>query len=538
MVVKGEGFLQSMRDRTAKTTAWAVRFAAGPNRFIVALVALSLALLLSVGVSLLAIPTQARGPDGYNWIERAGNPVFTGTERAYYPRVIKVGATYHMWYTDTAGGVYQVRHTTSTDGLAWSAPTVATGLTGQPAHTVVVNVGTDASPSYRMWYGDGAIWPSGSSCLRTAESSNGLTWINDQAIGEDPNAGLLFTNDVLDPAYNWRYGTYGPGAVLYTPSGYGSLNTSDPMGNKYVMYYDQYTRYWLTGVEEATGLAISADGITWSRYGNGPVLNASGGTGTWDGQYAYAWSVIKDAGGYHMWYSGGIAGGNEGIGYAYSTNGLDWAKDPLSILHRNDPSVPAWRSTRTYTPCVLQEGSIYKMWYSGVGGGVYQVGYATAVKPAGNPTDPVGAVKSSYYQREDVWCGGSGFSPNSDVDVYIVDYVDTWSENMSIPTQRYGNATPKTVHIGPDGNLPLTGIWPGRLAIGHYDVFFDANRNGRYESAVDVDPPFWVFGDPAGQGGSAPVFPNIYVGIAAALGAGALAYLVRATIAKKTPPLS
>jgi hypothetical protein len=82
----------------------------------------------------------------------------------------------------------------------------------------------------------------------------------------------------------------------------------------------------------------------------------------------------------------------------------------------------------------------------------------------------------------------------------------------------------------------LTEIWTSRLAIGHYDVFFDANRNGTYESAVDVDPPFWVFGDPASS--SAPVFPNIYIGIAAALGAGALAYLVRATIAKKAPPLS
>jgi hypothetical protein len=173
------------------------------------------------------------------------------------------------------------------------------------------------------------------------------------------------------------------------------------------------------------------------------------------------------------------------------------------------------------------------MWYSGLGGGVYSVGYATAVKPAGNPTDPVGAVKSSYYQREDVWCGGSGFAPNSYVDVYIVDYVDTWSEGMSIPSPRYGS-TPVPVLIGPDGSLPLTEIWTSRLAVGHYDVFFDANRNGTYESAVDVDPPFWVFGDPASS--SAPVFPNIYIGIAAALGAGALAYLVRASIAKKAFP--
>jgi hypothetical protein len=176
------------------------------------------------------------------------------------------------------------------------------------------------------------------------------------------------------------------------------------------------------------------------------------------------------------------------------------------------------------------------MWYTGVDvptGGTYRVGYAVAVKPSGNPTDPVGAVKSSYYQRENVFCGGSGFFPESDVDVYIVDYVDTWTEGMSIPTPRYGS-TPVRVHIGSDGSLPVTEIWTSRLTPGHYDVFFDANRNGTYESAVDVDPPFWVFGDPA----LTPAFPNIYIGIAAVMGAGAVAYIVRAAMAKKTPPHS
>ena len=184
----------------------------------------------------LAMPVLAESLDGYVWQEYASNPIFPGINRAYYPRVIKVGTTYHMWYTDVTGtGAYQVGHATSADGLAWSATTVVTGLTGQPAHTVVVNVGTDASPSYRMWYGDGATWPFNDSCFRTAQSSDGFTWTNDQAIVQDPNARVVRTDNVSDPAYPWVYGSYGPGAVLYNPSGYGSLNASDPMGNKYVM---------------------------------------------------------------------------------------------------------------------------------------------------------------------------------------------------------------------------------------------------------------------------------------------------------------
>jgi hypothetical protein len=404
----------------------------------------------------------------------------------------------------------------------------------------VVYVATDPYP-YKIWYGNSATWPEGSSCLRTAESSDGLTWINDQAIGEDLNAGLLKTDNVSDPAYAWRYGTYGPGAVLYNPSGYGSLNTSDPMGNKYVMYYDQYTRYWLTGVQEAAGLAISVDGKTWSRYGNAPVLNASGGSTIWDGQYVYVGSVIKDSSGYHAWYSGGIGGSSDGIGYAHSADGLTWTKDLQPILHRNDVGAPSWRNSRTYTPCVLQEGAIYKMWYSGVGGGVYSVGYATARQPGGNPTDPVGSVKRTFFRRDSVYCSGNFFLPRSNVDVYIV-VDDSWSNNMPIPTDLSSDGA-NTLPIDAAGNLVATVIWPARLAIGQYDIIFDTNQDGIYQSGVDVvddpgDPGFEVLDDPPGPSVSAPVFPNIYIGIAAALGAGALAYFLRIRIARKVPPRS
>jgi hypothetical protein len=181
------------------------------------LTAILLALLLSLSVSLLAIPTQANGPDGYNWAELTGNPVFSGTSRAYYPCVIKVDTTYHMWYTDYSSGHYVVGHTTSADGTTWATPTIVSGLTGHPAHTVVVNIGTDASPHYRMWYGDEATpWPYNPSCFRTAESydSQGETWINDQAIGQVTGYELL-TGDWA--GHPWQYGSYGPGGGHLQP---------------------------------------------------------------------------------------------------------------------------------------------------------------------------------------------------------------------------------------------------------------------------------------------------------------------------------
>jgi len=100
-----------------------------------------------------------------------------------------------------------------------------------------------------------------------------------------------------------------------------------------------------------------------------------------------------------------------------------------------------------------------------------------------------------------------------------------------------------TVPIDGVENLPVTMIWRRRLTIGQYDIVFDANQDGIYQSGVDVvddpgDPGFEVFGDPPVPGVSAPVFPNIYIGIAAALGAGTLTYLVRNSLAKKAYPRS
>jgi predicted GH43/DUF377 family glycosyl hydrolase len=347
-----------------------------------------LALALTLCASLPATPAHAHGPDGYTWTEDAGNPIFSGTTRAYYPRVLKVDGTYHMWYTDLVSGLYRCGHTTSADGLTWASPTIVTLGAGQPSHVVVVNIGSDTSPYYRIWYGDVTTWPYDDSCFRTAESSDGLTWMNDQAIGQDPSARL-----VQVPGSEWVYGSYGPGAVLYNPSGYESLNTSDPMGNKYVMYYDQYT-YPGSATTEVTMLALSVDGINWSRWDNTPlppVINASGGSAAWDAQYVYVWSVIEDSGTYHAWYSGGIYGSQEGIGYASSSDGLNWTKDAQPIMHISDAGVPSWRSSRTYTPCVLQEGTAYKMWYTGVGSGAYSVGFATAL-----PTPTVASVAPTH----------------------------------------------------------------------------------------------------------------------------------------------
>jgi hypothetical protein len=82
-----------------------------------------------------------------------------------------------------------------------------------------------------------------------------------------------------------------------------------------------------------------------------------------------------------MWYSGGQTKSHEGIGYAYSSDGLNWTRSTSNpIMHWNNGVL--WRNERTYTPVVMKDGDLYKMWFSGKDtSGNYAIGYATSLKP-------------------------------------------------------------------------------------------------------------------------------------------------------------
>jgi hypothetical protein len=326
------------------------------------------------------------------WVEYPTNPVFHPV-KAYYPSVLYDAGQfsghgdahyYKMWYA--TGDAIRLAY--SEDGITWVMQGGDLGVLTNAHHPVVLfdAGGFGGSIYYKIWYWDSAseyVHP-----IRYAESSDGINWVNDQAIGEDPLS-LLVTGWVSP---YWFYSSYGPGAVLYNPGGYVSLTSADPMGNKYVMYYDAASQGSAPdGTVEGTALACSADGKYWIRYGSEPVLKASGGS-AWDSEYAYAWTVLKIGGLFKMWYGGGQLGSNEGIGYAESTDGISWTREATPVMHVSD-GIP-WRSERTYTPLIIYDASkfsghgdsaYYKMWYTGKTGSNYAVGYAVIPLP---PTPP------------------------------------------------------------------------------------------------------------------------------------------------------
>ncbi|MFQ6100534.1 MAG: hypothetical protein ACE5OS_04790 [Anaerolineae bacterium] len=338
------------------------------------------------------------------WVEYAANPVFDPAQKAYYPTVVYnagafghrqgdvisaslpytyVVAPYYKMWTARSSANQGLQFTYSDDGLTWHQFYSGTQLPGLDPNGYHSRVLHDAdgfggsSYHYKIWYWDPEVLYD-ITAMRTADSVDGIVWENDQALTQSV-AMPLVTGTWPD----WNRGSYGPVDVLYNPSATNS--GTNPFDYSFVMYYDG-----TTGGFERVGLGYSADGVFWTRYGDGPVLDSGSDTwgdpAPWDSSYVGTGTVLKDADGiYHFWYSGGTTALHHGIGYAVSADGIHWSKSADNpIFHVSDGA--NWRDARTYTPVVLYSvnrfdghGSPeqYKMWFTGDDGSNRAIGYAT-----------------------------------------------------------------------------------------------------------------------------------------------------------------
>jgi len=297
---------------------------------------------------------------------------------AYYPCVLydtngfeDAGKKYAMWYADGNGAVFLV---TSPDGTSWSTPTTMTGLSNANHVQVLYDANRfglgSLGPKYRIWYWTNIIYTISS--MATAQSVDGVTWVNNTALTQNASAKLV-TGDDNWPTYYWKRGSFGPIHLFYQP---GAANSGDdPWSYSYVMYYDG-----TQGTPEATGLAYSADALLWKAYTENPVL--SGTANAWDSTYSTFGTVYHDAIGFHFWYSGGQSSLNEGIGYAFSTEGkTNWTKNPSYIFHISDAYAVSYRNMRVCTPSIIDDGTgVLKMYYTAQAtGGKKKIGRATLI---------------------------------------------------------------------------------------------------------------------------------------------------------------
>jgi predicted GH43/DUF377 family glycosyl hydrolase len=121
-------------------------------------------------------------------------------------------------------------------------------------------------------------------------------------------------------------------------------------------------------------VVISAPQVAWVKYVNNPVFRPST-DGSWDNSSVYAAKVVFSGGSYHMWYTGnGQTNATPRIGYASSSDGVNWVRHPSPVLLTG----AGWESKGVSAPSVLYKDGVWHMWYAGKNLSRYSIGYATS----------------------------------------------------------------------------------------------------------------------------------------------------------------
>lgn len=114
----------------------------------------------------------------------------------------------------------------------------------------------------------------------------------------------------------------------------------------------------------------------WTKNEGNPVLTWNPSE-SWENYSVGYPCVLFDGTGYKMWYSG--MGSKSQIGYAQSPDGVAWEK------YNDNPVLKAgqlfqWDQMGVKTPVVLFDGAMYKMWYAGYKtNNSSAIGYATSL---------------------------------------------------------------------------------------------------------------------------------------------------------------
>ena len=273
--------------------------------------------------------------------------------------IIQDGTEYKMWYTGHNGTHYQIGYATSNDGFLWTKhpgnPVLSVGTSGRFDENDVRSpwVIKDGS-TYKMWYSGeqaGAVWRIG-----YATSPDGISWTKVDGAQTDQSVLDLGGGGQFDEFDVWHC------CVL--------KNETDD----YEMWYTGEA----IGSVWAIGHASSSDGISWTKTdASNPVLDGTGG-GTWDDNDVLKPCVIKEAADdYRMWYTGN--NGFDAIGYANSSDGLTWTKN-IGWVFNMTVQAGDFDSEEVRAPCVIKDGTTYKMWYTGedISSPAAGIGYATS----------------------------------------------------------------------------------------------------------------------------------------------------------------
>jgi beta-1,2-mannobiose phosphorylase / 1,2-beta-oligomannan phosphorylase len=137
-------------------------------------------------------------------------------------------------------------------------------------------------------------------------------------------------------------------------------------------------RMWYSAGEQyepnAIGYATSKDGLHWEKYAANPVL-ASDPQLDWEKNRVTAAQILFWKGWYYAFYIGFRDVDHAQIGLARSKDGItNWVRHPANPIIRPTPG--GWDADACYKPYTLYENDRWMLWYNGRNKSVEQIGLA------------------------------------------------------------------------------------------------------------------------------------------------------------------
>lgn len=275
------------------------------------------------------------------WTDYPLNPIIQGSGSIYdsygvsHPFVLKEEDRYLMWFKGLANdGISYIFCATSVNGFNWEL--ILDGPVLKPGELGTWDCAATDCPVvikekglYRMYY-SGWVNQNGSWNVGTATSEDGKIWTkHDSPI-------------ILGDSTAWDF-KISPHSIF-------------KKDNKYYLFYSGKKKL----LDHRIGIAISADGINWTKYKYNPVLVPSQ---YWEGSGVYFPSIIYEKDQYKMIYSNSSTE-SKSFGFAYSVDGLNWQKfnsNPVFSLSNTSGNF-----IQVSYPNLIDLGSEYRLYYSGL----------------------------------------------------------------------------------------------------------------------------------------------------------------------------
>ncbi len=177
----------------------------------------------------------------------------------------------------------------------------------------------------------------------------------------------------------WQFKKYAGNPILTTGAA-GSFDAKYILSPN-VLYVKGMYHMWYEAASGtnnySVGYATSPDGITWTKYAGNPVLQLDPSPSAFDGKAITSPRVHWDGQRFHMLYLGQSTSNILRMGYAYSSDGIHWTKNPTFVLDVG--ALGTWDGAGVGPGAFMKEGAKWELWYDAVSStGEWRTGYASA----------------------------------------------------------------------------------------------------------------------------------------------------------------